>query len=212
MSVDYRLIARQKAAKYGLLPDVFERQIDQESGFNPAARSRAGAIGIAQIMPSTARGWGVNPSDPVAALDSAAKNMAGYIKTFGGMNTQDPYKVRSAYEKGLQAYNAGPGSVGRYMPAETKDYISKIIGPDKFSFTKALQPSVVLPQAPTPPPGVGQTLSSLLGQDVTQSQQQQQPQTLAQKLLSEFKANILQNILPQGLLGTLTLPPVIGGL
>jgi hypothetical protein len=59
------------------------------------------------------------------------------------------------------------------MPAETKDYISKIIGPDKFSFTKALQPSAVLPQAPTPPPGVGQTLSSLLGQDVTQPQQQQ---------------------------------------
>jgi murein DD-endopeptidase MepM/ murein hydrolase activator NlpD len=136
--LDYREIARQKAAKYGLIPEVFERQIAAESGFNPAAVSSAGATGIAQIMPSTAKGWGVNPRDPVASLDAAAKNMAAYIKTYGGAGTSDPVKVRTAYEKALQAYNAGPGSVGKYFPAETKNYISKIIGPDKFSFTDAL--------------------------------------------------------------------------
>lgn len=139
MSVDYRQIARQKASKYGLLPEVFERQIQAESSFNPAAVSSVGALGIAQIMPETARGWGVNPRDPVAALDAAAKNMAAYIKTYGGFATKDPVKVRQAYEKGLQAYNAGPGSVGRYLPQETKNYIQKIIGPDKFSFTEALK-------------------------------------------------------------------------
>ena len=139
MPTDYRSIARQKAAKYGLLPDVFERQINQESGFRPGAVSSAGARGIAQIMPDTARGWGVNPDDPIAALDAAAKNMAAFVRTHGGMSTRDPYKVRSAYEKGLQAYNAGPASVGRYMPAETKNYIKAIIGPDKYSFTQALQ-------------------------------------------------------------------------
>lgn len=139
MAADYREIARQKALKYGLIPEVFERQIQAESGFNPGAVSSAGATGIAQIMPSTAASWGVNPRDPIASLDAAAKNMAAYIKTFGGLGTQDPVKVRTAYEKALQAYNAGPGSVGKYLPAETKNYISKIIGPDKFSFTEAVQ-------------------------------------------------------------------------
>jgi soluble lytic murein transglycosylase-like protein len=138
MPTDFRAIAKQKAEKYGLLPEVFLRQIQQESGFNPGAVSEAGALGIAQIMPSTARGWGVNPRDPVASLDAAARNMAAYIKTYGGKSSNDPVKVRSAYEKALQAYNAGPGSVGRYLPNETKNYISKIIGPDKFSFTEAL--------------------------------------------------------------------------
>jgi soluble lytic murein transglycosylase-like protein len=138
MSTDFRAIAKQKAEKYGLLPEVFLRQIQQESGFNPGAVSEEGALGIAQIMPSTARGWGVNPRDPVASLDAAARNMAAYIKTYGGKSSNDPVKVRSAYEKALQAYNAGPGSVGRYLPDETKNYISKIIGPDKFSFTEAL--------------------------------------------------------------------------
>jgi hypothetical protein len=137
-ATDYRLIARQKAAQYGLIPEVFERQIQAESGFNPTAVSKAGAIGIAQIMPSTAKGWGVDPRNPVAALDAAAKNMAAYIKTYGGLGVDDPVKVRSAYEKALQAYNAGPGSVGKYLPSETKNYINKIIGPDKFSFTEAL--------------------------------------------------------------------------
>lgn len=137
--MDYREIAKQKALKYGLLPEVFERQIQAESGFNPKAVSSAGALGIAQIMPSTAKGWGVDPRDPVAALDAAAKNMAGYIRTYGGFSTKDPYKVRTAYEKALQAYNAGPGSVGKYMPTETKNYIQKVVGPNNFSFTEALQ-------------------------------------------------------------------------
>jgi hypothetical protein len=139
MPTDYRAIARQKALKYKLLPEVFERQINAESGFNPKAMSPAGARGIAQIMPATAAGWGVNPDDPIAALDAAAKNMSGYIKTYGGLTTNDPVKMRAGYEKGLQAYNAGPGSVGRYMPTETRNYIDKIVGPDKFSFTEALQ-------------------------------------------------------------------------
>jgi hypothetical protein len=144
MSTNYRDIARQKAAKYGLLPEVFERQIGAESGFNPKAVSPAGARGIAQIMPGTARGWGVNPDDPVAALDAAAKNMAGYIKTFQGGKAAgqetDPVKVRNAYEKALRAYNAGPAAVEASRKyAETNRYVQKIIGPDTFSFTDALK-------------------------------------------------------------------------
>jgi len=163
MPTDFRALARQKATKYGLLPDVFERQIEAESGFNPKAVSSAGARGIAQIMPSTAKGWGVNPDDPQAALEAAAKNMAGYVKTYGGMGTTDPTKVRGAYEKALQAYNAGPGSVGRYLPSETKGYISKIVGPEKFSFTEALQGQPAQQTAPTQQPG-GRTFIVLADQ------------------------------------------------
>lgn len=114
---NYRSIARQAAQRYGLDPNIFERQINQESGFNPNAVSPAGAIGIAQIMPGTARSWGVNPRDPVAALDAAARNMANYVKQFG------------SYRNALIAYNAGPGAVGRKdLPAETQHYVSIILG------------------------------------------------------------------------------------
>ena len=140
MPTDYRELARQKAQKYGLIPEVFERQIEAESGFNPKAVSRSGAQGIAQIMPTTAKGWGVNPLDPAAALEASAKNMAGYIKTYLGgkkpSTVTDPAKLREAYEKGLRAYNAGPGAVeASKQYAETNRYVQKIIGPDKFSFS-----------------------------------------------------------------------------
>jgi len=114
---NYQDLARRAAQKYGLDEGVFLRQIRQESGFNPHARSPAGAIGIAQIMPATARGWGVNPNDPVASLNAAAKNMAGYVKKYG------------SYRNALIAYNAGPGAVGRgSLPSETQNYIRTILG------------------------------------------------------------------------------------
>lgn len=113
---NYQRIARQKAQKYGLDPRIFVRQIRQESGFNPNAVSPAGATGIAQIMPATARGWGVNPRDPVASLDAAAKNMAAYVRKYG------------SYRNALVAYNAGPGRVGGSLPTETQNYIRNILG------------------------------------------------------------------------------------
>jgi hypothetical protein len=114
---DYRAMTRRAAQKYGLDPSVFERQINQESGFNPGARSPAGALGIAQIMPGTARGWGVDPMNPVAALDAAARNMKQYVDRYGG------------YENALRAYNAGPGNIQRSKSfAETNHYVSTILG------------------------------------------------------------------------------------
>lgn len=155
MPTDFREIARQKATQYGLIPEVFERQIQAESGFNPKAVSPSGAQGIAQIMPTTAKGWGVNPLDPVAALDASAKNMAGYIKTYLGGKAPsaetDPVKLRAAYEKGLRAYNAGPGAVEKSKKyAETNRYVQKIIDPNTFSFTEALknQSTTQQPQKP----------------------------------------------------------------
>jgi soluble lytic murein transglycosylase-like protein len=105
---NYRALARRYAIQAGIDPDVFLRQINQESGFNPGAHSGAGAIGIAQIMPGTAAGWGVNPNDPKASLRAAAQHMAQYSKQYGGM--------RNA----LVAYNAGPGG---QLPSSTEQHL-----------------------------------------------------------------------------------------
>lgn len=111
----YRRIARERAEHYGINPDIFERQIGQESGFNPHARSPAGAGGIAQIMPGTAKAWKVDPWNPKAALDAAAREMARYVRTYG------------SYHKALAAYNGGPGIVKGPWPRETRNYVSKIL-------------------------------------------------------------------------------------
>jgi len=114
---DYRKAARRAAQRYGLDPDVFERQIEAESGFNPNAVSPKGATGIAQIMPATARGWGVNPRDPIASLNAAAEHMAADVKRYG------------SYENALRAYNAGPAAIQRSKSyAETNAYVAKILG------------------------------------------------------------------------------------
>jgi soluble lytic murein transglycosylase-like protein len=133
---DLRAVARAKAKKYGLDPGVFERQIQQESGFNPGARSPAGALGVAQIMPATARGWGVNPLNSSQALDAAARNMARYVQQFG------------SYEKALRAYNAGPGNVERSRSfAETNNYVRTILGGGGGSAPRLLTTKRTVPGA-----------------------------------------------------------------
>ena len=102
--------------------NLLAAQLYAESGFNPFARSPAGAEGIAQFMPGTAESYGLsNPYDPVAAIDAQAHLMSDLLKTFGG-------KVALA----LAGYNAGAGAVQQYggVPPypETRAYVAKILG------------------------------------------------------------------------------------
>lgn len=124
----YIAIAQQDAITAGIPPDYFVRQIDTESGFNPNAVSPAGAVGIAQFLPSTAAGLGINPWDPIQALRAAANMMAGYARQYGG-----------DYAKALAAYNSGTGTVQyainncgtnwlNCLPGETRHYIYVIMG------------------------------------------------------------------------------------
>jgi hypothetical protein len=111
--------ARAVALRNGVNPAVFLRQISQESGWNPNARSSAGAEGIAQIMPSTAASWGVNPMNPREALAAAAHHDAEYLRAYGG-----------SYKKMLAAYNAGPGAVasGAWRGySQTTNYVRSIL-------------------------------------------------------------------------------------
>jgi hypothetical protein len=123
----YVAIARQAAVSNGIPPDYFVQQINAESSFNPNAVSPSGAVGIAQMIPSTAAGVGANPYEPVSALNGAARLMAGYYKQYGD------------YAKALAAYNAGSGTLEyalkagganwmSFLPAETRNYIFKIMG------------------------------------------------------------------------------------
>lgn len=109
------------AKKYGLDPSLLAGLVKQESGFNPNARSSAGATGLTQLMPATARSLGVtDATDPVQALDGGAKYLKQMLDKFGG----DP-------KLALAAYNAGPGAVTRFggIPpyAETKAYVEKVL-------------------------------------------------------------------------------------
>lgn len=117
---DFRVIARREAVRAGISdPELFVRQIAAESGYQPCARSGAGAIGIAQIMPDTARGWKVDPHIPQDALRAAAEHMSVYERQLG------------SYRLALAAYNAGPGAVAEFggVPpyAETQEYIRRIL-------------------------------------------------------------------------------------
>jgi soluble lytic murein transglycosylase-like protein len=132
--------ARQAAQRAGIDPDLFTRQIQQESGFNPNAGSPAGARGIAQIVPKFHPG--VDPNDPYASLDYAANLMKSNLGKYGG-----------DYAKALAAYNAGGGAVDKYggVPPfeETQRYVSTILG------------GTNLPRTATPAEGIGRAGGAL---------------------------------------------------
>ena len=123
--MDWAALARQAAQQAGHpWPDLFVAQMRQESGFNEDVIycrrfSSAGAMGIAQFMPATAAGLGVDPCNPTAALAAAARLMVSYYNRYGD------------WAKALAAYNAGPGNVDKYggVPpfAETQSYVSSIL-------------------------------------------------------------------------------------
>src|SRR4051812_13734037 len=95
---DLRAYARAAAGRAGCDPDLFERQIQQESGFDPDAfNAISGATGIAQLVPRFHPG--VDPRDPLASLEYAARWMASLFQQYG------------TYRRALAAYNWGPGNV-----------------------------------------------------------------------------------------------------
>jgi hypothetical protein len=109
------------AQRWNVSAAVLAAQLYAESGFNPFARSPAGAQGIAQFMPSTARGYGLrDPLDPDASIDAQAHYLRDLLRTLG------------AVPLALAAYNAGPERVRRCgcIPAipETQAYVAQILG------------------------------------------------------------------------------------
>jgi peptidoglycan DL-endopeptidase CwlO len=105
-------------AKYGLPSGLLKSVARAESGLDPNARSHAGAIGLMQLMPGTARELGVDPTKPAQAVDGAARLLRRHLATFGSVPLA------------LAAYNAGPGAVRKYdgIPPypETRAYVKRV--------------------------------------------------------------------------------------
>lgn len=113
--------------RYGVEPALLSAVAKAESGYRPRAVSGAGALGLMQLMPGTARSLGVDPLQPDQAVDGAARLLSGHLRTYSGR-----------VDLALAAYNAGPGAVNRYggVPpyAETQTYVQRVT-----SYWKALR-------------------------------------------------------------------------
>jgi soluble lytic murein transglycosylase-like protein len=116
----YAAVLMQAAAAANISPTLLSALVWQESRWNPQAVSPKGAMGLAQLMPATARYLGVNPADPVANLHGGARYLRQLLDQFDGN-----------VEKALAAYNAGPGRVrsagGVPAIAETQNYVTSIV-------------------------------------------------------------------------------------
>ena len=115
----YRDTAVMLAERYGLPPNVFVSLIQNESAYNPNARSPKGAIGLAQLMPGTARDLGVDPTDWRQNLEGGARYLRQQWDEFGSLPLA------------LAAYNAGPGNVRKHngIPPfrETQNYVTSVL-------------------------------------------------------------------------------------
>jgi hypothetical protein len=121
---DFREMARRIAEEEGIDPELFLRLVQQESSFRPGVVSSAGAIGLAQLMPGTARELGVDPWDPEQNLRGGARYFRQQLDRFGTVPLA------------LAAYNAGPGRVEQYggIPPfrETQRYVQTVAGTEEI--------------------------------------------------------------------------------
>jgi len=118
---ELRKLVHEMSTEHGVDPKLMDALVHVESGYNPNAVSRKGAMGLMQLMPETAKRLKVDdPFDP-------AENVRGGVKEFSRLVSRYSGNLQLA----LAAYNAGEGAVSKYrgVPpyAETRSYISKIL-------------------------------------------------------------------------------------
>lgn len=122
------------ANRNGLPPDFVRSVVAVESAYHTGAVSRKGAIGLMQLMPSTAREYGADPRDPKQNVEAGTQ----YLRDLLWKYRNDDHQVSRA----LAAYNAGPKAVDRYhgIPPyrETLAYVERVLR----RYEKRLKPSV----------------------------------------------------------------------
>lgn len=117
--LDLDSMINKYASKYNVEPNLVKAVVKVESSNNPNAVSKAGAIGLGQLLPSTAKAMGVNPYNPEDNIKGTVKYLDYLNKKFNG----DTKKV-------LASYNAGPNAVQKHngIPPykETQNYVKKV--------------------------------------------------------------------------------------
>jgi cell wall-associated NlpC family hydrolase len=119
VGVPYALLFASAGARHGVDPALLAAVATTESSFDASAVSPAGARGLMQLMPATARSLGVDPLDPAQAVDGSARLLRQLLGRYGGR-----------VDLALAGYNAGPGAVDRYggVPPypETRTYVQRV--------------------------------------------------------------------------------------
>lgn len=146
----YDSIIKDTAERYSLNHSLFRRQLYQESRFNPNAVSRAGAMGIGQIMPKTAKAYGVTDlstlKDPFFNIDLAGRIMKDNLKYAKG----NQYAALAMYNGGTAAMKNYLKGNYKELPKETWNYIDTIGDDDRWGEQKVDEP--VSPVNPSEPP------------------------------------------------------------
>ncbi|MGD9705400.1 MAG: lytic transglycosylase domain-containing protein [Acidimicrobiia bacterium] len=118
-SVPYAAEFDSAGERHGISPRILAAVGKVESSYRPDAVSSAGAVGLMQLMPSTATGLGVDPRDPVASIDGAARLLRDMRDRFGSI------------ELALAAYNVGPGTISRaggILPgSQAEKYVNAVL-------------------------------------------------------------------------------------
>ena len=121
--VDVHKLIRAAAVKHKVPPAFVKSIVRAESNFNCNALSEKGAVGLMQLMPSTAMEYGADPTIPEQNIDAGTRYLGVLLKRYA--------KYKNCTKRAIAAYNAGPGAVDKYKGVppykETRGYVTKVL-------------------------------------------------------------------------------------